>query len=55
MRRPATCALSLVAAKKLAGMHTNGDVEEAMSSAREAQGQYQEFLQTQAANQVSKV
>ena len=29
----ATCSLSLTTAKKLAGQHTNGDVEEAMRAA----------------------
>ena len=28
----ATCSLSLTTAKKLAGLHTNGDVEEAMTA-----------------------
>lgn len=51
----ANCALALVTAKKLAGMHTNGDVEEAMEAAKEAQEQYTDFLQRQAANQVAKV
>ena len=51
----ATCSLSLTTAKKLAGQHTNGDVEEAMEAAKEAQEQYTDFLQRQAANQVAKV
>ena len=51
----ANCALALTTAKKLAGMHTNGDVEEAMEAARTAQESYQAFLQRQAADQVSKV
>lgn len=51
----ANCALTLTTAKKLAGMHTNGDVEEAMTAAREAQEHYVDFLQKQAAAQVSKV
>ena len=51
----ANCALALVTAKKLTGMHTNGDVEEAMEAAKEAQEQYTDFLQRQAANQVAKV
>lgn len=50
----ANCALSLTTAKKLAGMHTNGDVEEAMTAAREAQEAYTEFIHRQAADQVSK-
>lgn len=32
----ANCALALITAKKLAGMHTNGDVEEAMRAAKTA-------------------
>ena len=51
----ANCALALTTAKKLAGMHTNGDVEEAMEDARKAQEAYVDFLQRQAANQVAKV
>ena len=51
----ANCALALITAKKLAGMHTNGDVEEAMDAAREAQEEYQKFLRAQAADQVTKV
>ena len=50
----ASCALSLVAAKKLAGMHTNGDVEAAMDKAKAAQGDYEEFVHTVAAKQVCK-
>ena len=51
----ANCALALVMAKKLAGMHTNGDVEEAMEAAKSAQEKYRDFLQKQAADQVAKV
>ena len=36
----ANCALSLTTAKKLAGMITNSDVEEAMEAARSAQEAY---------------
>lgn len=50
----AACALSLVTAKKVTGMHTNGDVEEAMDKAREAQSKYQEFLEETAARQLAK-
>lgn len=50
----ATCALSLVAAKKLAGMHTNGDVEEAMEKATAAQEDYADFVRDVAAHQVCK-
>ena len=51
----ASCALSLTTAKKLAGMHTNGDVEEAMETARAAQEAYQDFARDEAAHQFSKV
>lgn len=51
----ANCALALTTAKKLAGMHTNGDVEEAMEAAKTAQERYVDFLQQQAAEQVAKV
>lgn len=51
----ANCALALTTAKKLSGMHTNGDVEEAMQAARAAQEAYTDFLQHQAAEQVAKV
>lgn len=51
----ANCALSLTTAKKLAGMHTNGDVEEAMEAARTAQEAYQDFARDEAAHQFSKV
>lgn len=51
----ANCALSLTTAKKLAGMHTNGDVEEAMSAAKSAQAAYQDFAREEAARSFSKV
>ena len=51
----ANCALSLTTAKKLAGMHTNGDVERAMEAARSAQEAYQDFARDEAAHQFSKV
>ena len=51
----ANCALSLITAKKLTGMHTNGDVEEAMESARTAQEAYQDFARNEAAHQFSKI
>ena len=51
----ASCALGLITAKKLTGMHTNGDVEAAMLAARAAQEQYQMFLERQASDQVAKV
>ena len=50
----ATCSLSLVAAKKLAGLHTNGDVEEAMEKAQAAQEDYADFVRDVAARQVVK-
>lgn len=50
----AACALALVTAKKVTGMHTNGDVEEAMEKAREAQSNYQTFLEETAARQLAK-
>ena len=50
----ATCALALVTAKKVNGMHTNGDVEEAMEKAKEAQSGYQSFLEDTAARQIGK-
>ena len=40
----ASCALSLVMAKKLTGQHTNGDVEEAMQKAATAQEEYADTL-----------
>ena len=51
----ANCALSLTTAKKLAGLHTNGDVEEAMEAARTAQEAYQDLARDEAAHQFSKV
>ena len=51
----ANCALSLTTAKKLAGMHTNGDVEEAMEAARSAQAAYQSFARDEAAHNFTKV
>ena len=51
----ANCSLSLTTAKKLAGMHTNGDVEEAMEAARNAQEEYMDFVRDEAARNFSKV
>lgn len=51
----ATCALSLTTAKKLAGMHTNGDVEEAMKAAEEAQEAYVNFARDEAAKNFTKM
>ena len=50
----ANCALSLVIAKKMTGMHTNGDVEEAMAKADKAQREYIDFIRDVASQQVSK-
>src|SRR5699024_11566951 len=41
----ATCSLSLVCAKKLDGIHTNGDVKKAMEEAAAAQQAYMDFCQ----------
>lgn len=51
----ANCALSLVIAKKLTGMHTNGDVEEAMQAAHSAREAYTAFVRGEAAHNVSKL
>lgn len=40
----ATCALSLVCARKLDGQHVNGDVEAAIKEANDAQHEYSDFL-----------
>ena len=51
----ATCSLSLTTAKKLAGQHTNGDVEEAMDTAEAARTAYIGFVRSEAAHNVSKI
>lgn len=51
----ANCALSLVIAKKMTGMHTNGDVEEAMEEAKAAREAYIDFVREEAAHNVSKI
>lgn len=51
----ATCSLALVTAKKVTGMHTNGDVEEAMETAAEAQKHYQGFARNEAAKNFAKI
>ena len=51
----ATCSLSLTTAKKLAGQHTNGDVEEAMDAAEAARTAYIGFVRSEAAHNVSKI
>ena len=50
----ANCALSLTTAKKLANMHTNGDVEEAMSAAKSAQDAYTDFIRNTVSHGVTK-
>ena len=50
----ANCALSLTTAKKLANMHTNGDVEEAMTAAQKAQDAYNDFLRDLVSHNVTK-
>lgn len=51
----ANCALSCICAKKLAGMHTNGDVEEAMENAAKSQKAYDDFCKDQASNNFAKI
>lgn len=50
----ANCSLALITAKKLANMHTNGDVEEAMDAADAAQKAYIGFVRDEAAKQFAK-
>lgn len=50
-----TCALSCICAKKLSGMHTNGDVEEAMQAAANAQKEYDDFCKDQASGNFAKI
>ena len=50
----ANCALSLTTAKKLANMHTNGDVEEAMTAARKAQDAYNRFIYDTASHTITE-
>lgn len=50
----ANCALSLTTAKKLANMHTNGDVEEAMNAAQKAQDAYNAFMRDMVSHNVTK-
>lgn len=50
----ASCALSLTTAKKLANMHTNGDVEDAMNAAEKAQVAYVNFIRNEAARTIAK-
>ena len=51
----ASCSLSLTTAKKLAGLHTNGDVEEAMEAADAARTAYIGFVRSEAAHNFSKI
>lgn len=50
----ASCKLGVVTAKALTNQHVNGDVEEAMKAAWDAQRNYEAFLRSQAAVQVTK-
>jgi hypothetical protein len=50
----ATCSLALVTAKKLTGMHTNGDVKAAMDAADNAMKEYINFSLDQAAANYAK-
>lgn len=50
----ASCALSLTTAKKLANMHTNGDVKGAMDAAENAQKAYINFVRDEAARTITK-
>ena len=47
--------LALVTAKTVQKQKTNGDVEEAMQSAAQAQEDYERFIRQTAAEQVSKI
>ena len=51
----ATCKLAVVTAKAVTGQKTNGDVEEALKAAGEAQQDYEDFKTRLAAQQVAKV
>lgn len=51
----ASCALSVVCAKKLTNQHTNGDVEEAMNEAVSAQAAYRNFCNKQVAKELSEI
>lgn len=48
----ASCKLGVVTAKAVTGQHTNGDVEEAMQAAQEAQSRYYSFINSTAAKQI---
>lgn len=51
----ATCSLALITAKKVAGMHTNGDVAAAMAEAAQAHERYMEFIEDIAAKAVTRI
>lgn len=51
----ATCALSIVTAKKVTDQQINGDVKKAIQAAYDAQESYAHFLNETAAYQVTKV
>ena len=51
----ATCSLGIVTAKALTNQKLNGNVEEAMEQAEDAQKEYQGFLQRVTAASVAKI
>lgn len=51
----ATLELAFVTSLAVTGGHTNGNVEEAQTKAKEAQEAYRKFLREEAAHAVSKV
>lgn len=51
----ATCELSIIAAKKLTGQHTNGDVKQAMDTAAAAKAAYNQFVESEAAKNFTKI
>jgi len=51
----ASCKLGVVTAKAVTNQHINGDVEEAMQAAKEAQENYNTFLHEIAAYQTVRV
>jgi hypothetical protein len=51
----AQCKLSLVTAKAVLNMKTNGDVEEAFEAVKEAQTKYDEYIRKLAAMKACKI
>lgn len=51
----ATLQLCIVTANALTGGHNNGNVERAREAAREAEEEYNKFIQRLASNQVAKL